>query len=327
MDIRDFNPIDPDIAKGKGKGKSKPADKGKDKGKKGQGKGQGKLKGKKNVHPPLLLPYMPQQPKGKARNSSTPHPPSHYLLRDPACHCGRSRLTFSPSSPLHLLTHMAQLVIVADSAFQPTSSIHFPPTFIPNHQSFPPLRPGLSLWQIPPLSHLPTSFLFIQFFDPAYHCGRSRLPHFHYLPSTSPCLSLLRPPIPSHHRPGLSLWQVPPPPFTPSPSLFPFPLSPPPLPSLSSCRPARAGCHGRSKAILLTLFQLRSTSDLTGFPALREVPVAPDCLAVPRLLVPCHYDGLRRLAVLRFYVFGGGHGSLLRPCRVLPAVQDHLSGF
>ena len=37
--------------------------------------------------------------------------------------------------------------------------------------------------------------------------------------------------------------------------------------------------------------------------------------------------GLRRLAVPRFYVFGGGHGSLLRPCRVLPAVQDHLFLF
>ena len=79
--------------------------------------------------------------------------------------------------------------------------------------------------------------------------------------------------------------------------------------------------------ILLTLFQLRSTSDLTGFSALREVPVAPDCLAVPHLPVPCHYDGLRRLAVLRFYVFDGGHGSLLRPCRVLLAVQDHLIGL
>ena len=55
--------------------------------------------------------------------------------------------------------------------------------------------------------------------------------------------------------------------------------------------------------------------------------LAPDCLAVPHLPVPCYYDGLRRLAVLRFYVFDGGHGSLLRPCRVLLAVQDHLSGF
>ena len=34
MDVRDFNPIDPDIAKGKGKGKSTPADKGSGKSKK-----------------------------------------------------------------------------------------------------------------------------------------------------------------------------------------------------------------------------------------------------------------------------------------------------
>ena len=44
-DIRDYNPPDPDIAKGKGKDKGKPADKGKGKGKKGQGKGPGKGKG------------------------------------------------------------------------------------------------------------------------------------------------------------------------------------------------------------------------------------------------------------------------------------------
>ena len=35
----------------------------------------------------------------------------------------------------------------------------------------------------------------------------------------------------------------------------------------------------------------------------------------------------KKMAVPRFYVFDGGHGSLLRPCRVLLAVQDHLSGF
>ena len=52
---------------------------------------------------------------------------------------------------------MARLVIVAGPAFRPTSPIHFPPIFIPNHQSFPPLRPGLSLWQVPPHPHLPTS--------------------------------------------------------------------------------------------------------------------------------------------------------------------------
>ena len=150
-----------------------------------------------------------------------------------------------------------------------------------------------------PASSIPTAYHFTSFYHshlllppkgPACHCGRSRLIFLFY---------------PSHH----------------SVSLFSLSLS------LFSCRPARAGRHGRSKVILLTLFQLRSTSDLTGFSALREVPVSPDCLAVPRLPVPCHYDWLRRLAVLRFYVFGGGHGSLLRPCRVLPAVQDHLSGF
>ena len=61
-DIRDYNPPDPDIAKGKGKGKGKPADKGKGKGKKGQGKGPGKGKGK---------------PKGKEERSST-SPPAIY---------------------------------------------------------------------------------------------------------------------------------------------------------------------------------------------------------------------------------------------------------
>ena len=52
-DIRDYNPPDPDIAKGKSKGK------GKGKGKKGQGQGSGKGKGK---------------PKGKEDRSSTPPP-------------------------------------------------------------------------------------------------------------------------------------------------------------------------------------------------------------------------------------------------------------
>ena len=203
--------------------------------------------------------------------------------------------------------------------------------------SSPSLRPGLSSWQIPPRSlltpfslplHLhpfvfpsskivftlarlvivagPTSFIlpayhFTSFFHsllslpirgPTCHCGRSRLVFPFYLPSLSLSLSL---------------------------SLFP-------LLSLS-CRPARAGRHGRSKVILLPLCHERSTSDLTGFHALREVPVAPDCLAVPHLPVPCHYDGLRRLAVPRFYILCGRYGSLQRPCRVLPAAQEHLSGF
>ena len=314
---------------------------------------------------------MPQQPKVKARNSSTPHPPlplpfqwpglslwqvPPYFLsiisppfahpHGPACHCGRSRLSthFPHSLPSHLYTQpsviptsKARLVIVAGPAhLHLFLSPHPPLIFIPTphpHHSGPACHCGRS--RLVPSSSLCTSLpclpifciLFIQFFGPAYHCGRSRLPHFHYLPSTSPASFFCALPFLPITGPACHCGRSRLPLFTPPPSLFPSPLSPPPLPSLSSCRPARAGCHGRSKAILLTLFQLRSTSDLTGFPALREVPVAPDCLAVPHLPVPCYYDGLRRLAVLRFYVFGGGHGSLLRPCRVLPAVQDHLSGF
>ena len=231
-DIRDYNPIDPDIAKGKGKGKGKPADKGKGRAKKDKVKDQAKekanLKAKKTVPPPLLLPYMPQQPKGKARNNSTTYPPSHYLFSGPACHCGRSRLTALPSSPLHLLTHMARLVIVAGPAFRPTSPIHFHPIFIPNHQSFPHSRPGLSLWQVPPHPYPPTSsspslpsfslsgFPFLRHMTrfatvasltlphlslplkgPACHCGRSRLISSFYpshLPgSPSPLLLSLSP--------------------------------------------------------------------------------------------------------------------------------------
>ena len=63
--------------------------------------------------------------------------------------------------------------------------------------------------------------------------------------------------------------------------------------------------------ILLPLRHDRSTSDLPGFHALREVPVAPDCLAVPHLPVPCHHDGLRRLAVPRFYIHDGRYGILV----------------
>ena len=77
------------------------------------------LKAKKNAPPPLLPLYMPQQPKGKARNNPTTQPPlllpfqwpglslwqvPPYFFsiisppsahsHGPACHCGRSRLAF-----------------------------------------------------------------------------------------------------------------------------------------------------------------------------------------------------------------------------------------
>ena len=43
--------------------------------------------------------------------------------------------------------------------------------------------------------------------------------------------------------------------------------------SFHAWHPARAGRHGRSNAILLTLFQDRSTSDFIGLPLLRGLPV------------------------------------------------------
>ena len=80
---------------------------------KDQAKEKANLKAKKNAPPPLLLPYMPQQPKGKARNNPTTQPPlplpfqwpglslwqvPPYFLsiisppsahpHGPACHCG-----------------------------------------------------------------------------------------------------------------------------------------------------------------------------------------------------------------------------------------------
>ena len=88
---------------------------------KDKAKEKANLKAKKNVLPPLLLPYMPQQPKGKARNSSTPHPPP---------------IPFS----------VARLVIVAGPASLP---LHHLPSICS------PTWPGLSLWQVPPFDQLP----------------------------------------------------------------------------------------------------------------------------------------------------------------------------
>ena len=43
----------------------------------------------------------------------------------------------------------------------------------------------------------------------------------------------------------------------------------------------------------------------------------PGCLVLGVCFVVCPLWLFSCLAVLRFYVFDGGHGSLLRPCRVL----------
>ena len=64
-----------------------------------------------------------------------------------------------------------------------------------------------------------------------------------------------------------------------------------------------------------------------GLPALREVPVALDCLAVPHLPAPYHFGGLRGLAVPRFGIFHGRYGSLLHLWRVLSPGQEILRGL
>ena len=114
--------------------------------KKDKAKDEANLKAKKNVHPPLLLPYMPQQPKGKA---SHPH--------GPACHSGRSRLSthFPPSLPSHLYTQpsviptsKARLVIVAG-----------PASFLLRHRTRLATVAGLTL---PPASpFIPPSSLYL----------------------------------------------------------------------------------------------------------------------------------------------------------------------
>ena len=91
----------------------------------------------------------------------------------------------------------------------PISLLYLPHIFLS-----PFYRPGLSLWQVPPISFS------LSLIGPACHCGRSRL-------SPSSIFSTFLP-LSLSHRPGLSLWQVPPflsPSFPSSPSSpFPFPL-------------------------------------------------------------------------------------------------------
>ena len=106
---------------------------------------------------------------GRSRLFTFPTPFSLHSI-GPACHCGRSRLslssTFSTPSPF--------LNLIGPACHCGRSRLFLP---LPSpHQSLPTYRPGLSLWQVPPIS-----FLY--------------LPHTNLSPS---------------YRPGLSLWQVPP---------------------------------------------------------------------------------------------------------------------
>ena len=138
--------------------------------------------------------------------------PSHPHCYDPACHCGRSRLPSSPSSPLLLPTPMARLVIVAGPAMFPTLPILSHPIFIPSHRSTPHttshVRPGLSLWLVPPYNQHPLFTSIPSLYPtPVTSTVKARL-----VIVAGPAFRPFRhlPPFCSPQWPGLSLWQVPP---------------------------------------------------------------------------------------------------------------------
>ena len=215
------------------------------------------------------------------------------------------------------------------SPFLPSSLTCFSPQPASSYPSFGPachcgrsrLVPLLTLLALLPF-WIPHSIL-CHSFGPACHCGRPRLPHSHCLPlqlllslssftpSKSPACHCGRSRLiplfyPSHHSVSLSSLSL----------------------SLFSCRPARAGRHGRSKVILLTLCHVESTSDSVGHAqALQDeatstgesgcasfsrwrTTLAYLCLAVPRLGSSLE---------LRW--------TLLLPCRALSRLRLELSGF
>ena len=118
-------------------------------------------------------------------------PPFYFKL---SCH-----LLFGPLFPVLKKIYFFHLIPLFPHSRPGLSLWQVPPIsllYLP-HILLPPFyRPGLSLWQVPPISFS------LSLIGPACHCGRSRLSplsiFFTFLP-----LSL-------SYRPGLSLWQVPP---------------------------------------------------------------------------------------------------------------------
>ena len=123
---------------------------------------------------------------------------------------------------------------------------------------------------------------------PASHCGWSR-------PSLPNLLTSSISPLGSSHLP-LSLLSL-------------TTLSLPSLPS-PCCHPARAGRHGRSEVILLTL--ANTDPQAIFWPSCTSRSTSGSGLsgcASPS--GPYHFGGLRCLAVPRFGIFHGRYGSLL----------------
>ena len=190
-----------------------------------------------------------------------------------------------PAYPLPLPSPHLSLSRPGLSLWQvpPISFLHLPHTF-----PSPSYRPGLSLWQVPPISFS------LSLIGPACHCGRSRLSplsiFFTFLP-----LSL-------SYRPGLSLWQVPPflSPFLPSSpsSPFHFPLF---------YRPG------------LSLWQVPPIFDFTSIIQIFSTSSTP----LPYLIGPACHCGRSRLIIptlliktnilLASQIYPNSHRSLLIP--------------
>ena len=98
---------------------------------------------------PFSLSYRPLSLSSTSPTLISPYPIG------PACHCGRSRLFPSPPSP-HLPPFFLYLIGPACHCGRSrlfSLPLLFPPPFFGN-LPFPPrsCRPGLSLWQVPPIS-------------------------------------------------------------------------------------------------------------------------------------------------------------------------------
>ena len=146
--------------------------------------------------PTLLRPGLPLWQVPPSVLSVIPPPSAH--PNGPACHCGRSRHVPNTPNPLpsHLYTqspvnptqppmygpacHCGWSRLTTNTPFSLPSPLYTRP------QSPPLLRPGLSLWQVPPSVLSVISPPSAHLNGPACHCGRSR-----HVPNTPN-------PLPSH---------------------------------------------------------------------------------------------------------------------------------
>ena len=154
--------------------------------------------------PISLHPIGPACHCGRSRlslSSTFSTPPPFLNLIGPACHCGRSRLFPSSTFPTPISPHP-----IGPACHCGRSRLSLSSTFTNLSPSY---RPGLSLWQVPPIP-----FLFLLHTSPfslSYRPGLSLWQVPPFLPPSSLSSPLFYLPFPPPScRPGLSLWQVPP---------------------------------------------------------------------------------------------------------------------